>query len=319
MPTAQFRKEEGLNLEALTYGDLTWIDIQPPTVKERDYLAQYFPFHPLDLDDTMSRIQRPKIDEYKDYLFFVFNFPRYNKKEQVLSQSQVSMFLGQGYLITLHKGDLKPLTKLFKECQDNAEKQADYLGYGSGYLLYRILDRLVDYCLPILNKVGDGIEDVEDVIFSTHKRDTVREISRLRRDIISFRRTICPMRPVINSLDPRIRRFSKQDLTVYFGDMVDHLDKIWDGLDEYKEIIEGLHATQDSLDSNRVNDMLRLLTLLTAVGTILSVVVGFDGMNVWLPGGVETEGVRSSWVILVLLLAGVTSAMLWYFSRKDWL
>jgi magnesium transporter len=319
MPTAQFRKEDGLNLEALSYGDLTWIDIQPPTVKERDYLAQYFPFHPLDLDDTLSRIQRPKIDEYKDYLFFVFNFPRYNKKEQVLSQSQVSVFIGQGYLITLHKGELKPLTKLFKECQENEERQEDYLSHGSGYMLYRILDRLVDYCLPILNKMGDGIEDVEDVIFSTRKRGTVREISRLRRDVIAFRRTIWPMRAVINSLEPRIRRFSKEDLTVYFGDMVDHLDKIWDGLDEYKEIIEGLHATHDSLASNRVNDILRLLTIVTAIGTILTVIVGYYGMNVWLPGGWEGIGSRVSWLILLLIMAVVTAAMLWYFSRKDWL
>jgi magnesium transporter len=319
VPTVKFKKEEDLNLETLSYGDLDWIDIQSPTVKEREYLAKSFPFHPLDLDDTMSRIQRPKIDEYKDYLFFVFNFPRYNKKELVLSQSQISIFVGEGYLITLHKGELKPLTKLFKDCQENEEKQEEFLSRGSGYLLYRILDRLVDYCLPILNKLGDGIEDVEDVIFSSLKRGTVREISRLRRDVIAFRRTIWPMRAVINSLEPRIRRFSKEDLAVYFGDMVDHLDKIWDGLDEYKEIIEGLHATHDSLASNRVNDILRLLTIFTAVGTILTVVVGFYGMNVWLPGGWEGIGSRISWVIVLLVMGVITAILLWYFRRKDWL
>jgi magnesium transporter len=316
---AQFRKEEGLNLEILTYDSLTWIDIEPPTVKERDYLSQNFPFHPLDLDDTLSRIQRPKIDEYKDYLFFVFNFPRYNKREQMLGYSQVSVFIGQGYLITLHKGDLKPLAKLFRECQENEEKQEEYLTKGPGYLLYRILDRLVDYCIPMLNKLGDGIEDVEDYVFSTHKRGTVREISRLRRDIIAFRRTIWPMRAVINSLEPRARRFASQDLSVYFGDLVDHLDKIWDGLDEYKEIIEGLHATHDSLASNRVNDILRLLTILTAIGTVLTVIVGFYGMNIWIPGGVQTDGNPMSWVILLIVMLVVSMAMIWYFWRKNWL
>lgn len=319
MPIAQLIKEEDLHLETLIYGDLKWINIQPPTIKERNYLEEHFPFHPLDLDDTLSRIQRPKIDEYKDYLFFVFNFPRYNKEEQVLGQSQVSAFIGQGYLITLHKGDLKPLTKLFRECQENEEKQETYLSNGSGYLLYRILDRLVDYCMPILNKVGDGIEDIEDDIFSTRKRNTVREISRLRRDVIAFRRTIWPMRAVINSLEPRIRRFSSEDLSVYFGDMMDHLDKIWDGLTEYKEIIEGLHATHDSLASNRVNDILRLLTIVTAIGTILTVIVGFYGMNVWLPGGWEGIGNRSTWLILLLIMLAVTGLLMWYFSYKDWL
>ena len=319
MAKAQFRKEEGLNLEILSYDNLTWMDIEPPTAKERDYLAQNFPFHPLDLDDTLSRIQRPKIDEYRDYLFFVFNFPRYNKRDQMLGYSQVSVFIGQGYLITLHKGDLKPLAKLFRECQDNEERQEEYLAKGPGYLLYRILDRLVDYCIPMLNKIGDGIEDVEDYVFSTNKRGTVREISRLRRDIIAFRRTIWPMRAVINGLEPRARRFASEDLSVYFGDLVDHLDKIWDGLDEYKEIIEGLHATHDSLASNRVNDILSLLTILTAIGTVLTVIVGFYGMNIWLPGGVQVDGNPVSWVLLLVVMLVVSIAMIWYFRRKNWL
>ena len=319
MPTAQFRKEEGLNLEALSYGELTWIDIEPPGEKELAYLSQYFHFHPLDLDDVTSRIQRPKVDEYEEYLFFVFNFPRYNKKEQVLGQSQVSVFIGQNYLITLHKGELKPLTKLYKECQESEKQQEAYLSQGSGYLLYRILDRLVDYCLPILNKLGDGIENVEDAIFSTRKRGTVREISRLRRDVIAFRRTISPMRTVINNLEARIRRFSKIDLHVYFGDMVDHLDKIWDGLNENKEIIEGLHATHDSLASNQINEVLRVLTILTTIGTVLTVIVGFYGMNVWLPGGWEGIGSHLSWLLLAAIMTCVSGLMLYYFHRKGWL
>ncbi len=320
MATAQFRKETNLNLEALTYGELTWIDIQPPGTKELDYLATNFHFHPLDLDDVMSRVQRPKTDEYDEYLFFVFNFPRYFKKEQVLGQSQVSMFIGDNYLITLHKGELKPLTKLFKDCQENEQHQEKYLSYGSGYLLYCILDRLVDYCLPILNKLGDGIEDVEDEIFSSNRKGgTVREISRLRRDVIAFRRNISPMRTVIGNLEPHIRRFSKRDLEVYFGDMVDHLDKIWDGLNEYKEIIEGLHATHDSLASNQINEVLRTLTILTIVGTMLTIIVGFYGMNIWLPGGNDTAGNHTSWLALVLVMLIVSALMLYYFRRKDWL
>jgi magnesium transporter len=320
MPAAQFRKEEGLNLEALTYGELTWIDIQPPGTAELDYLGKHFHFHPLDLDDVMSRVQRPKIDEYEEYLFFVFNFPRYYKKEQVLGQSQVSVFIGENYLITLHKGELKPLTKLYKDCQENEQHQEKYLSHGSGYLLYCILDRLVDYCLPILNKLGDGIEDVEDDVFSSNrKRGTVREISRLRRDVIAFRRNISPMRTVISNLEKHIHRFSKRDLEVYFGDMIDHLDKIWDGLNEYKEIIEGLHATHDSLASNQINEVLRILTIITTVGTVLTVIVGFYGMNVWLPGG--WEGVGSRWAVWILLaiMLFVSGFMVYYFRRKNWL
>ena len=305
MAISQIKKEEKLNMESLSWGDLTWIDIAAPTEKETEYLAQNYPFHPLDLDDTLSRKQRPKIDEYKDYLFFVFHFPIYRKAEQVLASSQVSVFIGPTYLITLHKGELKPLVKLFKECQIDKESQQEYLSQGPGFLLYRILDRLVDYCLPILDKVGDGIEEVEDVIFSNRKRGAVREISRLRRDVIAFRRIIWPMRAVIGRLEPKIRRFAKSDLAVYFGDMVDHLDKIWDGLDEYKEIIEGLNDTHDSLATNRTNEVVRILTIIATVMLPVTVVASIYGMNISLPFMNSDYALLYVFLIMLVVIGGI--------------
>jgi len=218
-------KKEELNLESLTWGDLTWVNIEQATEKETKYLSENYPFHPLDLDDCLSRIQRPKIDEYKDYLFLVFHFPVFSKEVRVTTPSQVSVFIGQNYLITLHKGELKPLVKLFKECQIDEESRQENFSQGPGYLLYRIIDRLVDYCLPILNKIGDNIEEAEDRIFSDRMRGAIKEISALRRDVISFRRIIWPMRAVVGSLEPRVRRFTKTDLAAYFGDMVDHVTR----------------------------------------------------------------------------------------------
>jgi len=303
--------KEKLNMESLTWGDLTWIDIEPPTEKETKYLAQNYPFHPLDLDDTLSRKQRPKIDEYKDYLFLVFHLPRYRKDEQVLTSSQVAVFIGPNYLITLHKGELKPLVKLFKECQLDEESRQEYLSKGSGYLLYRILDRLVDYCLPILDKVGNGIEEVEERIFAARRSGTIREISRLRRDIIAFRRIIWPMRAVIGSLEPKIRRFINTDLTVYFGDMVDHLDKIWDGLDEYKEIIEGLSDTYDSLATNRTNEVVRILTIIATIMLPVTVVASVYGMNISLPFMESEYALLYVFLIMLAIIVGVL-----YFLRR---
>ena len=187
MTTPQVRKEEEqLNVESLTWGNLTWVNIEGPTERETEYLAQNYPFHPLDLDDCTSRIQRPKIDEYKDYLFLVFHFPVFNKEARVTTPSQVSVFIGENYIITLHKGDLKPLVKLFRECQIDEESLQENFNQGSGYLVYRIIDRLIDYCLPILSKIASNIEDVEDEIFSSVMRGTVREISTLRRKCASI-------------------------------------------------------------------------------------------------------------------------------------
>ncbi len=313
MTTPKVTKEEQLNLKTVTWGELTWVNIEKPTERETEYLAQHYYFHHLDLDDCLSRIQRSKIDEYKGYLFLVFHFPVYNKEARVTTSSQVSVFIGEKYLVTLHKGELKPLVKLFRECQIDEESRQENFNQGSGYLLYRIIDRLVDYCLPILNKIGFNIERVEDDIFSSGVRSAIREISTLRRDVISFRRIIWPMRAVIGSLEPKIRRFTKVDMSVYFGDMIDHVDKIWDGLDEYKEIIEGLNDTHDSLATNRTNEVMRMLTIIATILLPITVVASIFGMNITtLP--FLTSKYSLLFVLLIMLV--VVGGMLYFFRRK---
>jgi len=308
-------KEKELNIEQITWGDLIWVNIENPTERETEYLAQNYSFHPLDLDDCLSRIQRPKIDKYKDYLFLVFHFPVFNKETRVTTPSQLSVFIGEKYLITLHKGELKPLVKLFKECQRDEESREEYLGESPGFLLYRMIDRLVDYCLPILSRMVDNIETVEDDIFSDRKRGTVKEISLLRRDIISFRRIIWPMRAVIGSLEPKVRRFTNQDMEAYFGDMTDHVDKIWDALDEYKEIIEGLDYTYNSLASNRTNEVMRMLTVIATILLPITVVASIYGMNIPLP--FQNSSYSLAFVFFIMLV--VISSMLIFFRHQRWI
>jgi magnesium transporter len=315
MAISQVKKEEELNMQSLTWGDFTWINIEQPTEEETEYLAQNYPFHPLDLDDCLSRIQRPKIDQYKDYLFVVLHFPVFNKEARVTTPSQVSVFIGQNYLITLHKGELKPLVKLFRECEIDEESRQENFSSGPGYLLYRIIDRLVDYCLPIANKMLENIEDVEDSIFSNRGRSQIKEISMIRRDIISFRRIIWPMRAVIGSLEPKIRRFAKMDLTVYFGDTVDHLDKIWDALDEYKEIIEGLNDTHDSLASNNTNEVMRILTIIATIFMPITLIASLWGMNIPLPFARSGNAL----LYIILIMVGIISGMLYFFRRRHWI
>lgn len=318
------KEEKQLNVESLTWNGLTWTNIEQPAEQEIEYLAQNYSFHPLDLDDCLSRIQRPKIDEYKDYLFLVFHFPVFDQETQVTVPSQVSVFISDKYLITLHKGELKTLVKLFKECQIDEESRQEYLSHGSGYLLYRLLDRLVDYCLPILNKIGDNIEKVEEEIFAHRLPRAIREISALRRDVIAFRRIMWPMRTVLGSLEPKVRRFTKldtldttmTDMAVYFGDMVDHVDKIRDGLDEYKEIIEGLNDTHDSLATNRTNEVMRRLTVVATILLPITVVASIFGMNIPL-GPFRDSPLSALYISLICLL--IIGGMLYFFKRQHWI
>jgi len=308
------------NLETLTWGNLTWIHLERPTKLETEYLGHHFPFHPLNLDDVLSVIQRPKIDEYKDHMFIVLHFPYFNPLNQAVTSAELDAFVGEGYLVTVDRsGNLKTVANFFKLCQTNEEALRGNFVHGAGYLLYRVVDKVVDDCFPLLDMIAENIKHVEEHIFSIGIKGAIVEISTMRRGIISFRRIIWPMRAVIASLENKTRRFTKIDLADYFGDTIDHVDKVWDALDEYKEIIEGLNDTHNSLASDRNYEVLRVLTILATISTVLTVVASFYGMNVPLPGGGTSEGHPFAWVLVLLLMITIMSGMLLYFRRKHWL
>ena len=272
-------------MEIIKADGLTWINIENPSEKEINYLSENYPFHPLDLDDTMSRHQRPKFDVYKNYLFYVMHFPKYRKDERVLSSAQVAIFIGEDYLITIHSGELKPLTKLFRECQIDEESRHEYFASGSGFLMYSIVDRLIDYCQPIVDKIMNSLEDIEQAVFvpGVPPKTLIRKISTLRRDTFSFRRTMWPMRALVNSLENQISKYVDQNFSVYFGDLTDHTDRLWDALDEVKEIADVLFDTYFVLSMDRANDIMRILTVLATIVTPITFISSIYGMNVDLP------------------------------------
>ena len=302
------------NVERIVSDELTWLNIENPTTMETKYLAQYYPFHPLDLDDCLSRIQRPKMDEYENYLFIVLRFPLFSQKERVTVPSQVSIFIGKDYLITLHSGLLKPLVSLFRDCQQNEAARLENMK-SSGYLLYRIIDRLVDYCFPILDKIMANIERVEDDIFDSRTPDPIETLSELRRDVISYRRIVWPLRAVIAGLEQNTKPFTPEDMEVYWGDVVDHVDKIWDTLDECKEIIDGLNETGAFLASHHTNQVMRVLTIIATIMMPLTLVASFYGMNINLPGGDHDI----TFIIILLVMFVAIAGMLLFFRRRHWI
>src|SRR4030042_3984444 len=233
MSSQQLEINPNLNIQSISCGKLTWVYLEKPTDKEVEFLAENFPFHPLNLDDIVSRVQRPKLDEYEDHIFLVLHFPVFNKQSQVTVSSEINLFVAEKYIVTVHcNADIKPLAKFFKECQLDEDLRMSYMSRSSGYLLYHILDRLTNYCFPLLYKLSDNIDKVEDLIFSRTVPETVREISLIRRDLISFRRVIHPQISVIEELEKEEYAFFKEDQEIYFGDIADHIRKIWDALGE---------------------------------------------------------------------------------------
>jgi len=309
------KREDELNIEWIKWGKITWVNVEKPTTKDIDYLAQNYRFHYLDLEDCLSRIELPKIDEYENYLFLVLHFPVFSKEARVTMPSQISVFIGADYVVTVHGGDLKPLVNLFKDCQQNERAREENMARSSGYLLYRILDRLVDYCFPIMNKIIANVETAEDRLFSDQARDTVREISVLRRDIMAYRRITRHQPAIFKSLEEEDYPFLKEDLDVYFGDIGDHIGKIRETLEEYKEVVEGLFDTSDSLFSHRTGETMKMLTILGTILLPLLLVASLFGMNVPVPFD------KSSWTFacIILITLALSGGMLAYFRLKRWI
>jgi magnesium transporter len=301
----------------LSANGLTWIHLDAPTLEEAELLQRRFGWHPLDLEDVLSRRQRPKIDEYADegYLFVVLHFPVYDKRVQRLNAAELDAFIGQDYLVTLPNVELLPVTRLFHRVHEDLELREQLFGKGSGYLLYHVLDDLFDYCFPILDKIGHKLDSIEDEMFEGRAEDVVRDLSNVKQEIISYRKIIKPERSTLRVLDGRVQRYLPKELDLYFDDIVDAAERIWDLLDNYKEVVEGLEQTNESVISHRQNNVLRLLTVFSVVLLPLTLISGIFGMNVDFPGFGTAE---AFWVIVGVMI-GLAAGLVGFFRYKRWL
>jgi magnesium transporter len=319
-PAAEVVAPLGPRLVELSAHGLTWAHLDAPSADEAAELAERFGWHPLDLEDVLSKRQRPKIDEYPEYLFLVLHFPVYDKAVQRLNAAELDAFLGPDFLITLPAVELLPVTRLFGRCEEDAELRESLFSKGSGYLLYHVLDDLFDYCFPILDKIGHKLDAVEDEMFEGKAEEVVRDISNVKQEIISYRKIVKPERSTLRVLERRAQRFLPEELEVYFDDIVDAAERIWDLLDNYKEVVEALEQTNESVLSHRFNDVLRILTVFSIVFLPATLIASIWGMNVGLPGGGDppTSSHVAFWIIIGASIA-VLAAMIAFFRRKRWL
>jgi magnesium transporter len=301
----------------LTAQGLTWVNVVSPDLETAQMLAERFGWHPLDVEDIVSKRQRPKVDDYEDdgYLFAVLHFPVFDKAVQRLNAAELDVFIGQDYLVTIPNRELLPVTRLFARCEADDVYREQLFAKGSGRLLYEVLDDLFDYCFPILDKIGHKLDRIEDDMFEGAAEDVVRDISNVKQEIISYRKVIKPERSTLRVLERRVARFLPEQLELYFDDINDAVERIWDQLDNYKEVVEALESTNESVISHRQNNVLRLLTIISVTMLPLTLLTGIFGMNVVYPG--EATKV-AFWVILAGLVATLV-AMVGFFRWKRWI
>ena len=301
----------------LAAAGLTWVNAVAPDLETSQALAERFGWHPLDVEDIVSKRQRPKVDDYEDdqYLFAVLHFPVFDKTVQRLNGAELDVFIGQDYLVTIPNRELLPVTRLFARCDSDVAFRGQLFAKGSGRLLYEVLDDLFDYCFPILDKIGHKLDRIEDEMFAGAAEDVVRDLSNVKQEIISYRKVIKPERSTLRVLERRINRFLPEELELYFDDINDAVERIWDQLDNYKEVVEALEQTNESVISHRQNDVLRLLTIISVTMLPLTLLTGIFGMNVVYPG----EATKTAfWVILGGLVATL-AGMVAFFRWKRWI
>jgi len=303
-------------IEEVDFNGLRWINIQQPGRLEEAWLREHFEFHNLDYEDVRSHNQRPKFDEYDEYMFMVLHLPVFDKSVRRLGAGELDMFIGPDFVITLPNVPLQPIEYLFERCRTNEETRKARMSQGSGYLLYRIVDDSFSYCFPMLRKIGIKLDSIENDIFTENRpREVVRDISNVKQEIINFRKIIRPQRAVLRDLERTKARYIPEDLEVYFDDIVDASERMWDMLENYKEVIEALEQTNESVLSHAVNDILRVLTAFSLVFLPMTLIASIWGMNVSLPGG-DTE--LSFWVIIATMAAIFVGAI-GFFKHRDWL
>lgn len=301
--------------EVIEAAGLRWINITRPKLPDRDWLEREFGFHPLDFEDIYSRNQRPKLDVYDDYLFIVMQFPVFDKETNRLLPAEVDIFVGPDFLITLPNEPFRPIEMLFDRYSENEELRERTFAYGSGYLLYKLVDAAVDNSFPMLRKVGLKLERIEDDIFEGRSPEIVRDISNVKQEIINFRKIVRPQRAVLRDLERTKQRYLAEELEIYFDDISDAAERIWDILENYKEVIEGLEDSNESVLSHRLNEVIRVLTAFSVILLPLTLTASIFGMNVLFPG----EGTHEAFWVIMLGMAGILVGLVLFFRSRGWL
>lgn len=318
----------GKSVERIKGNGFTWIDIQNPDRWVIEELAQEFNLNALNIEDCLAKFELPKLDAYDDHFFLILHFPALFSRISVPQVSQLSVFMGKNFLITIHQGDLKPVVDIVKTCKESQDTQRreQLLGESSGALLHEIIDVLVDDMLHTLRRIMANLVEIEEGVFD-ERRSVARQISRLRKEITILRRISNPLKRLVLEAGKQVQRFIPGDddeLRLYFDDVIDHLDRIIESLEESRETMEIYKDTDFVLSTEKTNKVLAVLTMIFTLAIPATVIGTFYGMNIALPGGINQEpisvfGTYSSFIIIILASIIPAGLMFGYFKKIGWL
>lgn len=301
-------------LRTITHKNTTWHDDPDPQEKSLLALQEQYGFHELDIEDVLSMHERPKIEEYPDYLFLVFHVP-YLKSGRILKE-EVNVFIGSDYVMSFHQGKISALDRLWHSLHESEGTRSEYMDQGSGFLLYEIMHVLFDEGFSMLDEMSKELRRIETELFESEEQvDLLRDILKLRRNIITMRSALSPQRTLIALLEHKNKKFIPDELELYFDDILDAIERQWSLLETAKEMSEALEATHEAWLSHKTNVVIRILTIFSVTMLPLTVVSGFYGMNIALP----LQQDPAAFLLISATMLIIITGSLGYFWWKRWL
>ena len=302
-------------VDTITFDTLKWHHITNPTVEDLDFLRDNFHFHPLDIEDCSSFVQRPKIDIYDDYFFLVLHFPLLDKRTHLVRTEETKVFWGQDYLITVGNShyvvqDLFNYTKIHPEPEDE-----DDISGTSDAILYHILYRMMKETFLLVERMGTEIDFINRELFSSKSEKIIEQISIFRKNIIQLNTMFKPQLRLFKQFESGEVKGFADDMEEYWGNILDFYQKMWDMVDDYGELVAGLSSTFDSLQTNRTNEIMRVLTLISTIVLPLTFFTGLYGMNVGLP---FADKAWAFWGVMGVCVLTVIFLLI-FLKRKRWM
>ena len=290
-----------------------WVDLSAPTPDEGRILADVFRFHELSVEDALSEIHHPKIESYGTYLYLILHGILFQDAESAFATHDVDFFLGPNYLVTVHDGRSRSIAEQYNVCVRNAHAMAE----GPSAILHRIVDAMVDHYRPEVEKLDDKVSDLEDAVFENPDHNPIRELLGVKKDIAALRRVTLPQRDAIGRLARREFAQISESVTWRFRDVYDNLVRLSEESVMLHDRVTGLVDAYLSSQSNRLNQVMKLMTVIATIFMPLTMISGMFGMNVDLPHMPGPDWAEFWWI--TLLMAAVSGVMLWMFRRNRWI
>jgi magnesium transporter len=297
---------------------LVWVDLNDESIVEtRHILTDVFKFHPLSVDDALVETHIPKIDDWVDYLYLSIIAVKPDQPLEDLDKSlEMDVFLGKNYIVTYHPDDIHVIDLVWKNFQRDERR----LLRGSNYILYQIMDELANDYMAMIDQIDMDVESIEDQVMEKPDNKLLQQIFRIKRSLLNLRRIVAPQREVLNKLSRGDFGVIGQKERMYYRDIYDHLVRVHDITESLRDLVTGALDTYLSVVNNRLNDIMKTLTIITTIFMPLSFLTGFFGMNFFGPGNQLNywTGSPAFYIILAIFLILPLSMFLWM-RKRDWM